>query len=66
MIEMYVPERHPIVGALLKGGPLALARIYGIQIADNYADACHMCYEVRWALRKDFPEILAPDQMYGS
>lgn len=65
MIEMYVPERHPIVGALLKGGPLALAQVYGAQAADEYADSCHMCYEVRRALRKDFPEILAPDQMYG-
>ncbi len=66
MIDMYIPERHPIVGALLKGGPLALARVYGIETADQYADACHMCYKVRWALRKDFPKILAPDQMYGA
>lgn len=66
MIDMYVPERHPIVGALLKGGPLALARVYGVETADKYADACHMCYEVRGALRKDFPEILAPNQMYGA
>ncbi|MEJ5223519.1 MAG: radical SAM protein [Anaerolineales bacterium] len=66
MVEMYVPERHPIVGALLKGGPLALARVYGVEMTDHYADACHMCYEVRRALRKDFPEILAPDQMYGA
>ncbi len=66
MIGMYVPERHPIVGPLLKGGPLALARVYNAPIADEYADACHMCYEVRQALRSDFPEILAPDEMYGA
>ncbi len=61
----YDPDAHPITGALLNGGPAELARRYGLNRADAYADACHLCYEARVALRARFPEILAPDQMYG-
>jgi hypothetical protein len=61
----YVPEEHPIAGPLLAGGPAALARHFEILPADAYADACHLCYETRRALRDRFPEILAPDQVYG-
>jgi len=61
----YVPEQHPIVGPLLEGGPAALARSYGVTPETEYADACHLCYETRRVLRARFPEILAPDQVYG-
>jgi hypothetical protein len=65
MCSAYAPESHPIVGPLLEGGPCELARRYGVPHPDGYADACHMCYEVRVALRGRFPEILMPDNMYG-
>jgi MoaA/NifB/PqqE/SkfB family radical SAM enzyme len=61
----YVPEEHPIVGLLLEGGPAALARDFEIPHETSYADACHLCYETRRALRNRFPEILAPGQVYG-
>jgi MoaA/NifB/PqqE/SkfB family radical SAM enzyme len=61
----YVPERHPITGPLLEGGPAALVRRYALRHGDSYADACHLCYETRAALRGRFPEILAPGQVYG-
>jgi MoaA/NifB/PqqE/SkfB family radical SAM enzyme len=61
----YDPENHPIVGPLLKGGPAELARRYSVAHEEVYADACHLCYEVRRSLREHFPEILTPDQMYG-
>lgn len=32
---------------------------------EQYADACHLCFDARRALVGRFPEILAPDQMYG-
>ena len=38
---------------------------YGLDHKKHYADACHACYDARLALRARFPEILAPDQMYG-
>jgi hypothetical protein len=31
----------------------------------RYADACHLCYAARAALRRHYPGILAPDQSYG-
>jgi hypothetical protein len=61
----YDPESHPIVGPLLAGGPVALVTEYNLPHVVSYADACHLCYESRAALRARFPEVLAPDQMYG-
>ena len=64
--EEYDVDAHPICGPLHKGGPAALVTEYGLNDhASNYADACHLCYEARTALRARFPEWLAPDQMYG-
>jgi hypothetical protein len=42
-----------------------LVRRYRLDCKQGYSDACHLCYETRRALRNRFPEILAPDQMYG-
>jgi MoaA/NifB/PqqE/SkfB family radical SAM enzyme len=61
----YDPERHPVIGALLEGGPAELARRHGLPSRAGYADACHLCYEVRQSLRERYPEALTPDQMYG-
>jgi hypothetical protein len=61
----YDPDAHPIIGPLLEGGPAELARRYGVSPGPGYADACHLCYEVRLALRSRFPDVLGPDQMYG-
>jgi hypothetical protein len=61
----YSPEAHPIVGPLLAGGPAELARRYDVAHEPSYADACHLCYESRRALRERFPDILTPDQVYG-
>ncbi|MGD9030474.1 MAG: radical SAM protein [Anaerolineae bacterium] len=63
--DAYDPEAHPVIGPLLAGGPAELARRYGLTPMEGYADACHLCYQARVALRGRFPEILAPDQMYG-
>ena len=56
---------HPIVSPLISGGPKALIEQYELDHEDGYADACHLCYEARLALRDRFPELLTPDQMYG-
>ena len=63
--ESYDPDAHPITGALLAGGPAELARKYGLPPEQHYADACHLCYWARLALRAQFPESLCPDQVYG-
>ena len=65
IMKGFRPDQHPVVGPLLEGGPAELARRYGVRSEDGYADHCHLCYETRHALRSQFPETLAPDQMYG-
>lgn len=55
----------PITEALWEGGPAALVARFALPHRELYADACHLCYESRLALRGRFPEVLAPDQMYG-
>ena len=62
----YDPDEHPIVGPLLAGGPAELVRRYGLPHEDGYADHCHLCYKMRCALRGQFPDVLTPDQMYGT
>jgi hypothetical protein len=61
----YRPELHPIIGPLLKGGPAELARIYGFDTSKGFVDHCHLCFEVRRTLLENFPEFLAPKQVYG-
>jgi len=65
--ETYDPEKHPVTGPLLKGGPAELAKAYHLAPAAGaaYADACHLCYEMRRLLRQRFPNVLTPDGMYG-
>lgn len=63
--DEYDADAHPICGPLLLGGPAALATEYALPHASDYADACHLCYEARIRLRARFPNLLAPDQMYG-
>jgi hypothetical protein len=62
----YDPTAHPIVEPILAGGPAELARRHDVSVEVAYADACHLCYEVRRSLRPRFPDVLAPDQVYGA
>jgi hypothetical protein len=67
-IASYDAATHPIVRALLEGGPYALAQFaatFGFDIEPGYVDACHLCYRAREFLRSRFPELLGPDEMYG-
>lgn len=65
IVAGFDPDQHPIVGPLLAGGPAEIVRRYDLPHEDGYADHCHLCYESRRALRQRFPDVLAPDQMYG-
>ncbi len=66
IMDRYDPDAHPIVGPLLAGGPAELVRRYDLPHQEGYADHCHLCYESRCALRQRFPDVLTPDQMYGT
>jgi MoaA/NifB/PqqE/SkfB family radical SAM enzyme len=65
IIRDYDPDTHPIVGPLLAGGPVEMVNRYKLPHEQGYADACHLCYMARCSLRDRFPDVLAPDQMYG-
>ncbi|MFX1484934.1 MAG: radical SAM protein [Promethearchaeota archaeon] len=65
LITGYDPNTHPICAPLLQGGPAELVRKYDVEHEEDYIDACHLCYSARLKLRDRFPEILAPDGVYG-
>lgn len=65
IVRAYRPVEHPIVGPLLRGGPAELVRAYALPHQPAYADACHLCFSARRALRERFPAALGPDAMYG-
>jgi len=65
LLAAYDPARHPVIGPLLEGGPAGLVREYSIDHDPQYADACHLCYRARQALRPSYPRVLAPDAVYG-
>lgn len=67
IMEDFDPERHPVISPLVRGGPARLAHELGIRPKARYADACHMCYEIRCAARKRgmLSSTLKPDQAYG-
>ena len=65
LFDRYDPAHHPVTGPLLDGGPAELLRRYDLPCRGKYCDACHLCDTARRALRPRFPEVLAPDQMYG-
>jgi MoaA/NifB/PqqE/SkfB family radical SAM enzyme len=65
IVADYDPVTHPVIGPLHTGGPVALVEQYNLPHEDGYADACHLCYLARDALRRRFPESLTPGQVYG-
>lgn len=65
LMRDYNPDKHPIVGPLLKGGPMELAKAHNVAHDDAYVDECHFCYDVRKKLIDTFPQYLTPEQVYG-
>ena len=65
ILERFQPTRDPVFGPLLMGGPAELVERHGLPHRAEYADACHLCYEARAALRERFPDVLCPGGMYG-
>jgi hypothetical protein len=65
IVATYNPQADPVIGPLLAGGPVALVEQYDLPHKEAYVDACHLCYEMRVMLRKRFPEVLGPGQVYG-
>jgi len=67
ILDEYDPHTHPIVGPLVREGPLgllALAERHGYVSEASYVDACHLCYRVRRFLHPYYPDDLAPAHVY--
>jgi hypothetical protein len=65
LLREYDPQRHPICGPLLRGGPARLVQERGMPHEDSYVDACHFCYCLRRSLLDAYPEYLGPRVAYG-
>lgn len=65
LMSAYDPNKHPIVGPIVAGGPNRLAEEYRDECKERYVDECHMCYSVRKRLKSRFPQFLTPDRVYG-
>ncbi len=65
LLANFDPITHPICGPILKGGPAELVNKYPIEHEKRYVDECHLCYITRLKLIEKFPNILAPNQIYG-
>ena len=65
IVDTFTPQQDPVVGPLLAGGPAQLVRAYDVPHAEDYTDACHLCYTTRQFLRPRFAKTLVPGQMYG-
>jgi MoaA/NifB/PqqE/SkfB family radical SAM enzyme len=66
IIKTYDLENHPIMKVLNEKGPVGLAKMamnYGFRPTE-YADGCHLCYEARKELLKQYPQYLAPTIWY--
>jgi hypothetical protein len=65
LVHDYHAQKHPIVGPLLRGGPIRLTTECGLAMSDSYVDECHFCYTTRKLLLSRFPQYLAPKEAYG-
>jgi MoaA/NifB/PqqE/SkfB family radical SAM enzyme len=65
LLATYEPQKHPICGPILRGGPAALAEETAAAHEETYVSACHLCDDLRSRLRKRFPTLLGPPQVYG-
>ena len=65
IMKNYEATAHSVVGPLVEGGPACLAEKYNVPHMEQYVDECHFCYTLRKSLLDEFPEQLAPRQVYG-
>lgn len=65
LIKTYDYSTHPICRPLVTGGPALLASEHGVGPDARFVDACHLCYSLRLRLLDEFPDYLAPRQVYG-
>ena len=65
IMKEYKAKAHPVVGPLVEGGPAGLAKKFNVPHQERFVDECHFCFLLRKSLQDEFPEYLAPRQVYG-
>ncbi|MFX0098710.1 MAG: radical SAM protein [Candidatus Hodarchaeota archaeon] len=65
LVASYDVNEHPICSALWEGGPARMAEKFGVKHELEYVNGCHFCFSIRKKLIDEFPEYLAPRQVYG-
>jgi len=67
IIQNYNCNNHPILSIIWKEGPkglLEIAKAKGYDLDQEFANECHLCYEMRKFLQPNYPLYLAPKQCY--
>ncbi|MFX0022330.1 MAG: radical SAM protein [Candidatus Hermodarchaeota archaeon] len=67
IIKNYDINNHPILSIIYEEGPIGLLKIAkenGFQQKKQYANECHLCYELRSFLQEKYPYSLAPKECY--
>jgi len=66
ILNTYDPASIPVLNILRKEGPAGLLKEAQTQgfTPGTYVNECHLCYEVRKYLRKDYPNLV-PEVCYG-
>lgn len=65
IINEYNFKEHPICAPIVEGGPFNMAKNYNLNLSQEFSSECHYCYSLRCKLIKQFPDHLAPQQVYG-
>jgi len=67
IIQDYDVDNHPVLSIIWKEGPIGLLKIAkeeGFQEINQYANECHLCYELRKFLQPIYSYSLAPKECY--
>jgi len=67
IIKHYSYRKHPIIAKIVEHGPYGLIDLVKNKesiYSSRYANACHLCYEIRKMLRPYYPQFLAPKNCY--
>lgn len=69
IIRQYDYRQHPIIRVIVEKGPIGLfelARSKGYQGTQRFVNECHLCYEMRRYLHRQYHQYLAPQGCYYS
>lgn len=65
ILAAYQADQHSICGPLSSGGPARLIEELAITPEPGYVDECHACFSIRRRVLDQYPDLLAPRQVYG-